>query len=280
MAVLSMSQSYINEMNTISKKLSSYDYKKIASSLGKFVPQEIVAGLIGCIIPESGCDHTILNAREYKGNGASGTYGWNCGEGLVQWTFWKYKEPLIKKYNADSRSTQKLPTTWSEYNKGSAVISGNRYHGASDGRHISGLSLDNQMLFLCIYYNDLIKSLQGEKNLAVIVAKFYQRKAGIGFYKDIKDPVVRAYTTAKNKYNGGGYNHFLSSVKIANEYLKSPVQPSSIDTSSGVQYVSTGTNDASVSTGGNNVGGLYRSSKSNILNNPNYVVLGTHLGQL
>ena len=92
----------MDEMNEIKKSLSQYPgHKAVASSLGKFVSQDIVAGLIGCIIPESGSNHTILNAKEYRGMGADGTYGWNCGEGLIQWTYWKYKLPLIKEYNAD-----------------------------------------------------------------------------------------------------------------------------------------------------------------------------------
>ena len=90
----------MNEMNAIKKSLSQYPgYKDVASSLGKFTSQDIVAGLIGCIIPESGSNHTILNTKEYKGKGAKGTHGWNCGEGLLQWTFWKYKSQLIKDYN-------------------------------------------------------------------------------------------------------------------------------------------------------------------------------------
>ena len=84
------------EIDKIKINLSSYSgYTNVTNSLNKFCSKEIVAGLIGCIIPESGSDPTILNSREFKGNGAQGTEGWNCGEGLVQWTYWKYKLPLI-----------------------------------------------------------------------------------------------------------------------------------------------------------------------------------------
>ena len=56
---------YETKMNSIKKSLSQYPgHKAIASSLGKLLPQEIVAGLIGCIIPESGSDHTIINKKE------------------------------------------------------------------------------------------------------------------------------------------------------------------------------------------------------------------------
>lgn len=222
--VVEIPQEYMEEMTQIKKSLSQYPgYKDIAKYLGYYVPTEITAGLIGCIIPESGTDHTILNKKEYNGNGASGTSGWNCGEGLVQWTYWKNKLPLIEKYNADSRSTQKLPTTWDDYKKGEPVNKNGKLHAVQDGQHIAGLTLNNQMLFLTIYYRDLIKKLQGETNLAVIVAKIYQQKAGIGYYKDISDPVERAYTTSKNKYPSSSGNHYLQSLKIANEYLNAPV---------------------------------------------------------
>ena len=217
----------MNEMNEIKKSLSQYPgYKDVASSLGKFISQDIVAGLIGCIIPESGSNHTMLNAKEYRGRGAKGTYGWNCGEGLIQWTYWKYKLPLIKEYNADSRSTQKLPTTWEEYKKGTPIERGGKLFAVQDGRHISGLTLDNQMLFLTKYYSGLINSLQNETRLEVIVAKIYQKKAGMGFYPELKhDPVLRAYKTSKEQYPSSAGNHYLQSLKIANEYLKVPVTP-------------------------------------------------------
>ena len=225
--IQALPQYMMNEMNEIKKSLSQYPgHKDVASSLGKFISQDIVAGLIGCIIPESGSNHTILNEKEYRGRGADGTYGWNCGEGLVQWTYWKYKLPLIKEYNADSRSTQKLPTDWEEYKRGTPTERGGNLFSVQDGRHISGLTLDNQMLFLTKYYSELINSLQNEVRLEVIVAKIYQQKAGIGFYPELSnDPVLRAYTTSKNKYPSSAGNHYLQSLKIAAEYLNVPVTP-------------------------------------------------------
>ena len=225
--IQALPQYMMDEMNEIKKSLSQYPgYKDVASSLGKFISQDMVAGLIGCIIPESGSNHTILNEKEYRGRGADGTYGWNCGEGLVQWTYWKYKLPLIKEYNADSRSTQKLPTDWEEYKRGTPTERGGNLFGVQDGRHISGLTLDNQMLFLTKYYSELINSLQNEARLEVIVAKIYQQKAGIGFYPELSnDPVLRAYTISKNKYPSSAGNHYLQSLKIAAEYLNVPVTP-------------------------------------------------------
>ena len=59
---------YATEMSGIKKSLSQFPtYKKIASALGKIYPQEIVAGLVGCIIIESKTDHTIINKKEYEG---------------------------------------------------------------------------------------------------------------------------------------------------------------------------------------------------------------------
>ena len=227
--MISIPSAYISEMQIIKKSISSYPgYEAIASCLGEFVNQNIVAGLIGCIVPESGTNHRILNAKEYNGRGASGTSGWNCGEGLIQWTYWKNKRPLIVRYNNDSRSTQKLPTDWATYSQGTPVKENGALVAVSDGKHIAGLSLHNQMLFLVIYYNDVIKKLANEQNLAVIVAKIYQHKAGMGYYSNISDPITRAYITAKNKYSSSSGNHYLQSLKIAQEYLGSPIEPSSV----------------------------------------------------
>ena len=178
---------YATEMDEIKKSLNQYpNYKKIASALGKIYPQEIVAGLVGCIIMESKTDHTIINKKEYEGRGAPGTEGWNCGEGLIQWTFWNSKSKLIKLYNADPRATQKLPTTWEMYKRGTPRSKGKDLCAVEDGLHIAGLTFDNQILFLTKYYEKTIDNLikNRETNLAMIVAKLYQVKAGIGFMKE------------------------------------------------------------------------------------------------
>ena len=263
----------------IKKHLSNYPgHTAVAGSLGKFCPQKIVAGLIGCIIPESGSDTTILNAKEYRGGGVQGTEGWNCGEGLIQWTYWKYKSPLINAYNADSRSTQKLPTTWDAYKRGEPIVKGSRLYAPQDGQHIAGLNMDNHMLFLTKYYERLINQLQNETNLAVIVAKIYQQKAGSGFYKDISDPVVRAYTTSKNKYPSSAGNHYLQSLKIAQEYINCPVEPTDTPPLPG----------DSVSSGGGSSSGGSSSTPSGSINftgmntgrtDVKGIILGTHINQ-
>lgn len=223
-----LSPEYYDEMMKIKKSLSQYSYSSVAAALEGLTSHLITAGLIGCIIPESESNHTVLNKKEYNGNGANGTSGWNCGEGLIGWTFWKSKYPLIKKYNADSRSTQKLPETWNEYKLGKPISKQGKLFAPQDGKHIAGLTLNNQMLFLILYYDKLINELKNETDLPTIVAKIYQAKAGINFYKNISDPIERAYTTAKNKYSSSSGNHYLQSVKIAQEYLETTVEPEEI----------------------------------------------------
>lgn len=214
---------YATEMSGIKKSLSQFPtYKKIASALGKIYPQEIVAGLVGCIIIESKTDHTIINKKEYEGRGTSGTQGWNCGEGLIQWTFWKSKLQLIKLYNADTRATQKLPTTWEMYKRGIPKAKGKDLCAVEDGLHIAGLTFNNQILFLTKYYENAINKLikNGETNLAMIVAKIYQEKAGIGLMKQYSsDPIKRAHETAGRHYKHEDGNTYLLSLKLAQEYL-------------------------------------------------------------
>ena len=214
---------YATEMSGIKKSLSQFPtYKRIASALGNIYPQEIVAGLVGCIIIESKTDHTIINKKEYEGRGTSGTQGWNCGEGLIQWTFWKSKSQLIKLYNADSRATQKLPTTWEMYKRGTPKAKGKDLCAVEDGLHIAGLTFNNQILFLTKYYENAINKLikNGETNLAMIVAKIYQEKAGIGLMKQYSsDPIKRAHETAGRHYKHEDGNTYLLSLKLAKEYL-------------------------------------------------------------
>lgn len=219
------------EMSQIKKNLGQYpNYKKVSAALLKFIPKKITAAIIGCIIPESGSDHTILNKKEFNGGGTNNdrclTSGWHCGEGLIQWTYFSWKIDKIKAYNKDSRSTQKLPETWAEYSSASQPYTDSYglLHALQDGKHIAGLTFENQMLFLTKYYSGIISSQANEKNLAVITAKVYQQKAGTGFFKEIKDPVIRAYATSKEKYPSKSGNHFLQSLKLAQEFCNCPIE--------------------------------------------------------
>ena len=277
---------YESEMNSIIKSLMTYpNYKAIASSLGKIYPQHIVAAIVGCIIPESKATHTTVNKKEYEGRGKPGTEGWNCGEGLIQWTYWKYKLPLIEKYNADSRSTQKLPTTWEKYKLGTPIIKGqDNMYSVEDGQHIAGLSFDNQMLFLTKYYDDVVAKLlnSNETNLALIVAKIYQEKAGINRCSEYaSQPIERAYVTAKIYYPSTDGNTYLQSVKLAKEYLNFPVAPGGVVDIGDVVLQPTGTSNVEYSTSGRiitpeNISSINKGNKNAKRTG---IVLGVHMKQ-
>ena len=220
-----------DEMDRINVRLEDVDgYKTLAASLGRFPSPKIVAALIGVIIPESGADHARLNKSEYYGHGKSGTSGWECGEGFVQWTGWSNKSNWIKKYNADKRKVKSLPTTWNEYSKGKPIEKRGILRAKQDSTHIAGLSLDDQIVLLTIYYDKMIKELENETNLAVIVAKFFQQKAGPShYYNYLFDPIIQTYYTGKIQYPQGEDNSFLKSLKYAEEYYENQVPPAEIE---------------------------------------------------
>ena len=234
--IVKLPENYASILKEVNYKISSYPkYVNVANELKKHnISEGIIAGLIGCICPESGCESDRIMGQEFyqlpfnkegtkKPN--PGTHHWNCGEGLVQWTFWDSKIKHIREYNNDSRSTQKLPTTEEEYFKGEPLKDGNRYYAPQDGKHIAGLTLENQIIFLLLYYDSIIKSLANETNLAVITAKIYQKKAGQGFFQEESDPIVQAFKTAARHYKQGESqtgNTYLRSLSIAQQYLNNP----------------------------------------------------------
>ena len=220
---------YVTEMTSgelEKEKLINYSkYKTVADALLKYNNrQEIVAGLLACILTESAGDHTVLNKSEY--NSSESRRGWNCGEGLVQWTYWSGKVKWIENYNKDSRATQKLPTSWEEYSNGTPVEKNGRLYAPQDGRHIAGLTLENQVIFLLSYYKSVLNNLKNVTDVAVICAKLYQMKAGQGHNKDIEDPIERAYITSRDTYKHKTKNRFLLLVKLAQEYLGNPCEKS------------------------------------------------------
>lgn len=218
---------YEARLSQTKKSLSKYPgHVNYAKALGKLVSQEIVAAMIACMIQECGTDHTQLNRVEYEGRGSSGTEGWRCGEGIVQWTHWDTKEKYIKRYNADSRSTQKLPSTWESYSKGEPVNKNGKLCAVQDGRHIAGLNYDNHMLFLMLYYRDVLSDCNKEKNnLANIVARIYQKKCASGLYKEVNDPVIRAYKTGLKRHPDQNGLHFLQVLRLAKEYYYGETVP-------------------------------------------------------
>lgn len=218
---------YVDEMTSgelEKEKLTNYSkYKTVADALLKYNNrQEIVAGLLACILTESAGDHTVLNKLEYNSSGSR--RGWNCGEGLVQWTYWSSKVKWIENYNKDSRVTQKLPTSWEEYSNGTPVEKNGRLYALQDGRHIAGLTLENQVIFLLLYYKSVLNNLKNVTDVAVICAKLYQMKVGQGHFSDITDPIEKAYKTSRDKYHNVDKNRFLLMVKLAQEYLEIPYE--------------------------------------------------------
>lgn len=136
------------------------------------------AALVACMMYECGLNQNVVNQLEFEGRGAKGTDGWHAGEGTVGFTFWNLKEQLIKQYNADSRSKQKLPSDWGTY--------------SGSGPRIKDLGIDDAALFTMIFYDKLIKSTKND-SLDNIVAEFYLQKAGRGgSAKKGKTPVERA----------------------------------------------------------------------------------------
>ena len=224
MASVVLPPEYMDEYRSLKISLSQFNYKEVASGLAALNKQEIVAGMVGCIIPESGSNHRVMNREEYYGRGKnSDAYGWACGEGLIGWTFKENKLKWIRIYNNDSRSTQKLPTDWATYSKGTPVEVGGWLCAPADGKHIAGLTLQNQLLLLTLYWGHITRKVQNEQNLAAIVAWYYMEKAGPGFHKEISDIVKRAYATARDHYPSRSGNHYLQSVKCAADYLQCPV---------------------------------------------------------
>ena len=272
---------YENRLSQTKKSLSQYPgHKSYAAALGKLVSQEVVAALIGCMIQECGSDHTQLNRKEYEGRGSSGTEGWNCGEGIVQWTFWKSKEKWIKKYNADSRATQKLPSTWESYSKGEPVTKNGKLCAVQDGKHIAGLNYENHMLFLMIYYKDVINSCKGETNLANIVARIYQKKCAPGLYKDEPVPYIRAYKTGLKRHPDANGLHFLQVLRLAKEYYYGNTVPPAGSPSAGdTMTIGTGTSSDGSTTSIDiqeitDMNANVENKKKNI-----GIILGTHLKQ-
>lgn len=118
--------------------------------------------------------------------------GWsNCGEGTIGFTHWKTKQKWIKMFNADSRSTMKLPEEEGAY---------------INGPHISDLDMRHHMLMTVLFYNNII-SQYGNADMGTLVAELFLEKAGRGFGKS-GTSVDRAYQAAEvySRSNGTKYN--------------------------------------------------------------------------
>ena len=165
--------------------------------------------LTACTMQETGCDHTLRNDLEYNGKGANGTEGWNCGEGLVQFTFWETKKPLIVELN-NVRETEVLTENETEYMKDSSA-------------HIVDLDLDDATFITEFFYRNIINKTKDYTNYVDVCAEFYLQKAGAGgSAKNYTTPFDKAYYRADDyvkthtRQNPGNtyYNGFLSLLKM------------------------------------------------------------------
>lgn len=153
---------------------------------------------------ECSLNTTLKNEKEYRGGGAKGTEGWNCGEGVCGFTFWSTKERIIRRFNADPRHHQALPVSWAMYQK---------------GPHICDLDLHDALLMVVLYYSNLIPRLNGV-DIATAVAEIYLEKAGRGGAAlNYSTPIMKAYARGK-AYSGGGANHYLRALRTTMDFFE------------------------------------------------------------
>lgn len=200
---------YKTQLSDSMKKRAAYWMDKFA----KFTPDvgqqiALVAAMMGeCgLVPKGSVEKKELAGL---GNTKAGWAG--AGEGAVGFTHWDLKRKLIEKYNKDPRKVgPELTTDEKTYNK-------------STTRHIADLDDDDHALMVYLYYKDLINdSNKTNESFSDLVARFYQNKAGVNFYKNIKNPYERALATGKyyqkvhrekyKYYKAAKYNTFLQTL--------------------------------------------------------------------
>ena len=134
--------------------------------------------------------------------------GWaHAGEAAFGLTHWNTKKKYIDLYNADPRRRgPKLSNIESEYANPNA-------------RHIANLDDEDHGLLTSLFYKDLINKTKDETDLRNIVAEFYLRKAGSGYFKT-GTPHERAVNTGKHYQKVHAGQGFTKASKT-NQYLKS-----------------------------------------------------------
>lgn len=175
--------------------------------------------LVGCIVSESNMNPNAVMKRELNGtSGVPATYGReNCGEGLIQLTYWNQKQKYIKLFNQDPRRQgPKLPETKEEYKK-------------DDSRHISDLNENDALLIMLYYYKDRIKPFSVD-SFDGIISGYYLAKAGDLSKKYIQnnglDPNInrsqmeRAYLTGKY-YRDNANKNLRKTPVDENNFVKS-----------------------------------------------------------
>lgn len=169
--------------------------------------------LIGNVLAECNFNHQAVNQQELKGKSSNkDTHGWTgAGEGLVQFTTWDNKLPLIQQYNADRRRQgEEISTDPKEYSK-------------DDARHISSVNKHDAALFIEYWYKDLM-SKYGDSDFDSLMGAFYLRKAG-NYSQKIKkgkqSVIEQAYNTGiyyNNYHNSQSYRQ--GKEKQQNNFVK------------------------------------------------------------
>lgn len=175
--------------------------------------------LVGCIVAESNMNPHAVMKRELNGtSGRPATYGReNCGEGLIQLTYWDQKQKYIKLLNNDPRRQgPKLPETKDEYKK-------------EDSRHISDLNENDALLIMLYYYEDRIKDFNVD-SFDGLISGYYLAKAGDlskryiqknGLDPNIKrSQMERAYLTGK-QYRDNANENLRTTPVDENNFVKS-----------------------------------------------------------
>lgn len=139
---------------------------------------------IACSSTECQMNYQIINVQEYKGK-----LGWECGEGLVHFTWWKTKEQMIRKFNADSRRTGRpLASTWAEYSMGQPKVLKfmKPTGGSTTGNHICDTNSADGALLGDLFYSAISPTFKAQASQQTVLENlrmFYINKAGAGFAK-------------------------------------------------------------------------------------------------
>lgn len=139
---------------------------------------------IACSSTECQMNYQIINVQEYKGK-----LGWECGEGLVHFTWRKTKEQLIRKFNADSRRTGRpLASTWAEYSMGQPKVLKfmKPTGGSTTGNHICDTNSADGALLGDLFYSAISPTFKQQASSQTVLENlrmFYINKAGAGYAK-------------------------------------------------------------------------------------------------
>lgn len=255
----------MKEFNTLyeSAKKSSYANNEMVKALvdgvqgyNAYVKNNadvLIPALVGCICLESGANPAVLNRSAYQKGGKNNDEslkGWGCDEGYTQWAKLEWKKEWINLYNKEKPSNfsellspDKYMTGYTipnpEYTAPDGHIVKNTpywknnslYAEAHDG-HIAGLTKEEQMFLLSLYFNETFKKMSGEVDIAAATGRIYRRKAGTcRAAEGITDPVYKAYVISGVAYDFGynKENHFLQSLAVALAYARTGIKDLNVE---------------------------------------------------